>query len=166
MPPSDTTPSSATTTLPGFTGTSTSDPEAPSSLSTPGLSTAAQAGIGAGIGGLVLFAIVLGILLFMRRRKRRNNKARLPEDVKHNYEYKNVGPEEQPTAQVAALWQPPAELASGESVEGQKKGVVALPPNQPIQQQKMSSPVELDSRQPVQQYKISAPAELDSRQPR
>lgn len=52
-------------------------------------STAAQAGIGAGIGGLVLVAVVLGIIFFMRRRKRRNNKAPLSEDAKHKNEYKH-----------------------------------------------------------------------------
>jgi hypothetical protein len=147
LPPSDTEASSSTTTLPGFTGTSTSSPTASSSSSSDGLSTAAAAGIGAGVGALALIAILLGVFLLMRRRKQRNNSNPVPENGKLNHEYEYV---EQGPTPVAEMWQPPAELASGQYVREKKKqqqDLAELPPNYPAQAQKTNSPVELDSTQ-------------------
>jgi hypothetical protein len=82
----------------------------------------------------------------MRRRKQTNNKTPV-ESGELAYDYKYVNSSELHTDQVAEMWQPPAELASGQAVREQKKiGVAELPSDYPKQEQKVSLPVELDSR--------------------
>lgn len=108
----------------------------------PGLSTSAQAGIGAGIGAFVLIALLLGVFLVMRRRKRKN----ITRDGGTTYDQKYA--EQQEHTPMAELAQPPVDLASGQSVRKQEKGgLVELPPNDLVQERKIGAPVELDSRQ-------------------
>lgn len=130
MPPSDTQPSASvsTTTIPW--------------VEKPGLSTGAQAGIGAGTVSFVLIALLLGVFLVMRRRRRTI--------IVHGggTAYDNEYVEQKEHTPMAELAQPPVELESGQSARKQEKGgLVELPPNDLVQEHKISAPVELDSSQ-------------------